>query len=258
MKNKICSLLFITFIFILNINVYADDRDVVKFKRCIDGDTALFILNNEEIRVRFLAIDTPETVHPTKKEEKHGKDASEYTCNKITNAENIVLEYDEASTKKDKYNRVLAWVWADDELLQKELITLGYAKIKYIYGDYKYINELYELEDIAKTKQLGVWNNDFINFLVTFQFDDQIKEVEVRENDLLTEFIPEKEGYKFKAWLLKDKTFDFNTRIDENITLVAEFEKVTTSKDIFIIIFIMIFLYFTNKKMFKKKLKKLF
>lgn len=38
----------------------------VKLSKCVDGDTARFILNKEEIKARFLAIDTPESVHPTK------------------------------------------------------------------------------------------------------------------------------------------------------------------------------------------------
>lgn len=54
-------------------NVYANEKETVKFKKCVDGDTAVFTVNNEDIKVRFLAIDTPETVHPTKKEQPYGK-----------------------------------------------------------------------------------------------------------------------------------------------------------------------------------------
>lgn len=37
------------------------EKKEVKFSSCIDGDTARFIMDKEEIKVRFLAIDTPET-----------------------------------------------------------------------------------------------------------------------------------------------------------------------------------------------------
>ena len=123
-------------------NVYANEKETVKFKKCVDGDTAVFTVNNEDIKVRFLAIDTPETVHPTKKEQAYGKNASEYTCKKITNAKKIELEYDSKSTKLDKYGRTLAWVWVDNSLLQKELLEIGYAQIKYVYGKYSYLDEL--------------------------------------------------------------------------------------------------------------------
>lgn len=41
----------------------------VKYLEKVDGDTAKFELNGETITVRFLGIDTPETVHPSKGEE---------------------------------------------------------------------------------------------------------------------------------------------------------------------------------------------
>ena len=132
-------------IFSINI-VYANETKKVTLKKCVDGDTAIFIIDNEEIRVRFLAIDTPESVHPTKEVEAYGKNASEYTCNKLTNAKKITLEFDTGSTKTDKYGRTLAWVYVDGSMLQKELIEIGYAKVKYIYGKYKYIDELLKNE----------------------------------------------------------------------------------------------------------------
>lgn len=82
----------------------------MSFSACVDGDTARFILKKEEIKVRMLAIDTPETKHPTKGEEPFGQEASDFTCNKLKNAIKIILEFDDNSDKKDKYDRYLAWV----------------------------------------------------------------------------------------------------------------------------------------------------
>lgn len=132
----------------------------VKFNSCVDGDTAKFIYKKEIITARFLAIDTPETKHPTKGEEPWGKEASNYTCNKLQNANKIVLEYDDGSDKVDKYNRHLAWVWIDEQLLQKELVNIGYAKVAYLYGDYKYTKELQELEKKAIIQKKGIWSNE--------------------------------------------------------------------------------------------------
>lgn len=138
-------------------NVYAE-RVSVKFEACVDGDTIKVILDNKKTTVRFLAIDTPETVHPTKGEQPFGKEASNYTCDKVKNAKKLEIEYDEGSTKTDKYNRVLGWVFTDDTLLQKDLVSLGYAKVAYLYGDYKYTEDLKKEESIAKSKKLGVWS----------------------------------------------------------------------------------------------------
>lgn len=138
-------------------NVYAE-RVSVKFEACVDGDTIKVILDDKKTTVRFLAIDTPETVHPTKGEQPFGKEASNYTCNKVKNAKKLEIEYDEGSAKTDKYNRALGWVFIDDTLLQKDLVSLGYAKVAYLYGDYKYTEDLKKEESIAKSKKLGVWS----------------------------------------------------------------------------------------------------
>ena len=138
-------------------NVYAE-RVSVKFEACVDGDTIKVMLDNKKTTVRFLAIDTPETVHPTKGEQPFGKEASNYTCDKVKNAKKLEIEYDEGSTKTDKYKRALGWVFTDDTLLQKDLVSLGYAKVAYLYGDYKYTEDLKKEESIAKSKKLGVWS----------------------------------------------------------------------------------------------------
>ena len=83
-------------------NAFANEKIDVKYSSCVDGDTAKFIINNKIEKVRFLAIDTPETKHPTKGEEPYGKEASNYTCNKLKNAKTIEIEYDETN-KAEEY-----------------------------------------------------------------------------------------------------------------------------------------------------------
>lgn len=138
-------------------NVYAE-RISVKFESCVDGDTIKVMLDDKKTTVRFLAVDTPETKHPTKGEQPFGKEASNYTCDKVKNAKKLEIEYDAGSSKVDKYDRTLAWIFTDDSLLQKDLVSHGYAKVAYLYGDYKYTDELKKEESTAKSKKLGVWS----------------------------------------------------------------------------------------------------
>lgn len=152
-------LTFIICLFITTIRVDAKSISV-KFSNCVDGDTAKFNYKKEIITTRFLAIDTPETKHPNKPVEAWGKEASNYTCNKLKNADKIVLEYDDASDKVDKYDRHLAWIWVDNKLLQKELVEMGYAKVTYLYGNYKYTKELQDLEKKAITQKKGIWSDE--------------------------------------------------------------------------------------------------
>ena len=151
-------IIIIISLFSLNVNAKTTSEEV-KFKRCVDGDTAVFIIKNEEVKIRFLAVDTPETVHPTKDVQKYGKDASEYTCNKLTNAQSIIVEY-ESGNKTDKYGRTLAWIWADGVLLQSELIKIGYAEVAYIYGKYTYTESLCIDENEAKKEKIGLWQDE--------------------------------------------------------------------------------------------------
>ena len=125
----------------------------VKLDKCIDGDTVSVIMNKETVKVRFLAVDAPEI----DKEEPYSTEAKDFTCELLTNAKNIYLEKDPAADETDKYNRYLAWVWADDILVQKELVEIGYAKVAYLYSEYKYDDELKEFENYAKENKLNIW-----------------------------------------------------------------------------------------------------
>ena len=153
--KKIVVCLIVYFIFILGIEAKSIS---VKFSSCVDGDTAKFIYKDEVITARFLAIDTPETKHPQKGEQPFGKEASEYTCERLKNAKKIRLEFDSGSDEKDKYDRYLVWVFIDDELLQKELVSKGLASVAYLYGDYKYTDELEAVEQEAEDNKLGIWS----------------------------------------------------------------------------------------------------
>lgn len=154
---KKISLLFILSFFLFISNVQANEKIPVTFSKCVDGDTAKFKLDKEIITARFLAIDTPETKHPTKGEEPWGKEASNFTCNSLKTAKKIEIEYDSNSDKTDKYDRHLVWIFVDGELLQDNIIKKGYAEVAYLYGDYKYTPILQDHEEIAKKEKLGIW-----------------------------------------------------------------------------------------------------
>ena len=96
----------------------------------------------------MLAVDSPEIAKEDKPAEYYANEAAEFTCNKIKNA------------KTDKYDRVLAWVYVDNELLQTLLVESGYAKVAYLYDDYKYADTLKEKQVLASTKELGIWNSE--------------------------------------------------------------------------------------------------
>lgn len=162
MKKYIYKLVVLLLV-ICPFRVLAEDitfnKETVTLGKCIDGDTATFKdSSGNSYKTRFLAIDTPETVHPTKGEQPYGKEASNYTCNTLTSASIIQLETDPNSDIKDRYGRLLAWVYVDGKLLQESLVEQGLAKVAYLYGDYKYTEQLKVVESNAKNSKLGVWS----------------------------------------------------------------------------------------------------
>ena len=156
MKKVVIIFLFCLFIDTIN----ASDKDILTNIECIDGDTIKAEINGEIKKIRFLAVDTPETKYSTKdKDEPYAVEASEFTCRKIKEANIIEIEYDSKSDKEDKYGRVLGWIFVDDVLLQKELISNGYAKIRYVYDNYKYVDILKKEEKIAQKNKLNIWSD---------------------------------------------------------------------------------------------------
>lgn len=129
---------------------------VVTLSSCVDGDTAKFNTDKGVESIRFLAIDTPES---TIQKEAWGTEASVFTCNKLKNATKIVLEFDKNSNLYDKYNRLLAWIWVDEYLLQDEIVKNGYGEVAYLYGNYKYTALLQDHQAVAEAQGLNMWSS---------------------------------------------------------------------------------------------------
>jgi len=156
MKKIFMMFTILIFLFGIN-NVDASERIQVTLNKCVDGDTAWFNLNKEKTKFRFLALDTPES---TNKIEPYGKEASKYTCDMLTNAQIIEIEYDKNSDKTDKYGRNLAWIFIDGKLLQSSIIENGLGEVDYLYGDYKYTDILKEKQNEAKENKLNIWSEE--------------------------------------------------------------------------------------------------
>ena len=87
----------------------------------------------------------------------YGDSSRDYTCKMLKNARHIDLEYDERSSKKDKFGRVLAWVFVDDKNLNYLLVKNGYAMVRYVYGDYRYLDVLCDGQEEAYQHKKGLW-----------------------------------------------------------------------------------------------------
>ena len=120
-------------------------------ERVVDGDT-LKLTGGE--RVRLIGVDTPETVHPRKPVEYFGKEASAFT-KKMCEGKTVRLEYDQ--TRRDKYARLLAYVYLEDgTFVNAEIIKQGYG-FAYTKFPFKYMEEFRAYERDAREKKMGLW-----------------------------------------------------------------------------------------------------
>lgn len=129
-----------------------------KLIKVIDGDTARFNVFGKEYKVRFLFIDTPEN---TKEIEAYGQEATDF-AKEFFSKGTIYLEIDNGNVF-DKYDRLLAWVWVDDELFQEKITSAGLVKKFYDYDDYKYEDEIRAAMDEAKEQKLGIYSDESTN-----------------------------------------------------------------------------------------------
>jgi len=122
----------------------------------IDGDTIKVKINEEIFKVRLIGIDTPEN---TTSIDCYGAEASQKLKDLILN-KNIELTPDITQTDKDRYNRLLRYVYLENgDLINLQLVKSGYAK-EYTYDKvYKYQSILKEAEQKAKNDALGLWGN---------------------------------------------------------------------------------------------------
>lgn len=168
-------------------NDYDEDANKIKVElvETVDGDTAKFKMNGEQITVRFLGINTKETVDPEIGEEAWGKEASNFTKEKLENATKIELEFDNQADEKDQYKRYLAWIWVDDELLQNSLVQNGLAATYMLQNNYKYAGMLQESEELAKNSKIGIWSDETSDTQDNENQTIKDNETEIEDNNLL-------------------------------------------------------------------------
>lgn len=129
--------------------------------RVVDGDTIVVSIEDKEVKVRLIGVDTPESVHEDEsKNTAEGKEASEWTTDLLTGTQ-VYLEYDVET--EDKYGRTLAYVYLDDgkTMVNRLLLENGLAQIMTVQPNSKYADEFYNLQVAAREAGKGFWGTGF-------------------------------------------------------------------------------------------------
>lgn len=121
----------------------------------VDGDTIdVTDENGTERRVRMIGVDTPETVHPELGEQPFGREASNYTKERLT-GKTVKLELDVQEI--DQYGRTLAYVWIGDEHFNAMLLKEGYAVLSTWPPNVKYVDDFVIYQKEAREAKKGLW-----------------------------------------------------------------------------------------------------
>src|SRR5947207_14235634 len=93
--------------------------------RVVDGDTIHVRIGARVEKVRYIGVNTPEVHHPRKGEEPGGREAAEVN-RRLVEGKRVRLELD--VQERDRYGRLLAYVWVGDVMVNAELVRLGDRK----------------------------------------------------------------------------------------------------------------------------------
>ncbi len=134
------------------------DGQLARVVAVTDGDTIKVDLGNGAIeRLRYIGIDTPETVDPSEPVEPWGPEASAANAALVAGRA-VLLERD--VSERDRYDRLLRYVWVEQadgwRMVNGELVALGLAEVRAYEPDTRHDAWLRQVQDEAGAAGLGI------------------------------------------------------------------------------------------------------
>lgn len=132
-----------------------------------DGDTIVVRLPSGDERVRLIGIDTPE-LHASEKLDREmarsgrsreaiqamGRAARDFTATTLR-GRTVALETD--VERRDRFGRLLAYVWLDDVLVNERIVEGGWATLLTMPPNVRFAARLRAAETRARATRVGLW-----------------------------------------------------------------------------------------------------
>jgi micrococcal nuclease len=139
------------------------DRLTVKIINVTDGDTLKAEMENSQtVKIRILSIDTPEKFGDRAKDGPQPfADEASKRAEELLLGKEVVLEVSDNEKPFDRYDRLLANIWLDEDTLYQEVVLKeGLARLAYVFEpDTEYIEDILEpAQENAKKAKLGIWS----------------------------------------------------------------------------------------------------
>lgn len=123
-----------------------------------DGDTIIVNMNGRREIIRMIGVDTPETHHPDRPVECYAQIAADYSRRSLT-GKKVRLEADPQNSNRDRYDRLLRYVYLPDgALFEESLIAEGYG-FSYTQFPFEKADRFESLEAQAEAAKKGLWGS---------------------------------------------------------------------------------------------------
>lgn len=124
--------------------------EVARLVRIVDGDTIVVRLDGREERVRYIGVDTPEV------------DEFPDLAARATEANAILLgdgwlQFERDVSDRDRFGRLLRYVWVDGRMVNEELLRQGEAVVSTFPPDVGYVERFLAAQDEAQASGAGLW-----------------------------------------------------------------------------------------------------
>jgi micrococcal nuclease len=122
--------------------------------KVVDGDTIHVRVAGRVEKVRYIGVNTPEVHHPSKGEQPGGREAAALNRALVARRQ-VRLELD--VQERDRYGRLLAYVWIGETMVNAELVRRGYAQVMTIPPNVRHQEFLVKLQRDARQAERGLW-----------------------------------------------------------------------------------------------------
>lgn len=128
-------------------------------ERVVDGDTMLARHAGQRVRVRFIGIDSPESVKPDTPVQCWGKQAAHVTTSLLPAGSTITAAY-EPGGRTDHYGRELWDIWlSDGRFAQAVIVASGAARPRAFEPQTRHASYLVEVQAVAQQAHVGLFTS---------------------------------------------------------------------------------------------------
>jgi micrococcal nuclease len=154
---SLASVAILVILVVVLVTTGGDDEQTTseaRITRVVDGDTVEASIDGRTEDVRYIGVDTPESVKPDTPVQCYALPASHFN-ERLVEGKTVRLEYD--AERRDVYGRLLAYVCLGDRFVNAELVRRGFARTLTIPPNTRFADRFARLEGRASDDERGLW-----------------------------------------------------------------------------------------------------